>query len=115
MLNYWIYFGVSCLIPAIMILVPFFILRKTLMQETKMASFECGFDYMMATFLPFSLRFFVLALIFVIFDVEIALILPALLDLSMNPSQGLVFFVFLGILWVGTVYEWANSELDWKE
>nr|ADA69772.1 NADH dehydrogenase subunit 3 [Eurydice pulchra] len=77
--------------------------------------FECGFDPLGSGRLPFSLRFFVIAIVFLIFDVEIALLLPLLV----GGGESTVLWVslgggFLAVLVGGTLHEWREGALDWK-
>nr|WPS93682.1 NADH dehydrogenase subunit 3 [Nedyopus patrioticus patrioticus] len=87
----------------------------TLEDEDKMSSFECGFISFQGSRLTFSLQFFLVAIIFLIFDVEIALILP--LPLVTLGSSSLVVmmvcFVFLVVVLGGLYYEWGAGVLDW--
>nr|AND97111.1 NADH dehydrogenase subunit 3 [Stygobromus foliatus] len=86
-----------------------------LKDRNDLMPYECGFDPQKSARLPFSLRFFLLSLIFLIFDVEVALILP------LGASSHLVspailwvsaIFVIL-ILILGLFYEWALGSLEW--
>nr|YP_010026296.1 NADH dehydrogenase subunit 3 [Leptestheria brevirostris]QOQ37311.1 NADH dehydrogenase subunit 3 [Leptestheria brevirostris] len=89
---------------------------KTLGDREKSSPFECGFDPVVSSRLPFSLRFFLIALIFLIFDVEIVLLLPSIPSFSEVEQQtwvlNLVFF--LVVLLVGLYYEWNYGALDWS-
>nr|YP_009002521.1 NADH dehydrogenase subunit 3 [Cherax robustus]CDL72598.1 NADH dehydrogenase subunit 3 [Cherax robustus] len=90
--------------------------KKTIIDREKMSPFECGFDPKASARLPFSLRFFLIAVIFLIFDVEITLLLPLA---SVTPytnifswsSSGLYFLV---ILLLGLYYEWNKGALEWS-
>ena len=74
-------------------------------------SFECGFDVLCDSRIPFSLRFFLLTVVFLIFDVEIVLLLP--IPFIMGRVEGcLVAGVFFGVLILGLVYEWFDGSLD---
>nr|QOZ40957.1 NADH dehydrogenase subunit 3 [Berghia stephanieae] len=81
----------------------------------KLSAFECGFDPLSKMRAPFSTRFFLLVVLFLIFDIEIALLFPVL---SAIPSQSssvlfLSLGVFLLILLVGMFHEWNEGALDW--
>ena len=76
--------------------------------------FECGFSTAEERRFPFSLRFFLVALIFLIFDVELLLLFPYLRSLifSRGLIRFLVYLVFLSILSLGLFYEWNNIMLE---
>nr|YP_010397505.1 NADH dehydrogenase subunit 3 [Pagastia tianmumontana]UQJ73375.1 NADH dehydrogenase subunit 3 [Pagastia tianmumontana] len=90
--------------------------KKTLTDREKCSPFECGFDPMNSSRLPFSIRFFLIAIIFLIFDVEIALILPMIMiikfsNLMMWTSTSLIFIL---ILLIGLYHEWNQGALNWS-
>ena len=77
--------------------------------------FECGFDPNHSLRAPFSLRFFLVTLAFLVFDIEIALILPVPLDMLINAGSYYLSFSFIMfILWLGALYEWNSGALEWK-
>nr|ARH53993.1 NADH dehydrogenase subunit 3 [Phyllobrotica quadrimaculata] len=91
--------------------------KKTFYDREKNSPFECGFDPKTSARLPFSLHFFLIAIIFLIFDVEITLLLP--LILLMNSSNILnyisIFIFFIMILLFGLYYEWNQGALNWTK
>nr|AIT76127.1 NADH dehydrogenase subunit 3 [Lissachatina fulica]WJZ52999.1 NADH dehydrogenase subunit 3 [Lissachatina fulica] len=85
-------------------------------QTCKMTAFECGFEPLGETRIPFSMRFFVLVVLFLIFDVEVALLLPILtkiINLSWSTNMCVTLMVFLMILLFGLAYEWKEGSLNW--
>nr|YP_009479354.1 NADH dehydrogenase subunit 3 [Sabethes chloropterus]AVV61090.1 NADH dehydrogenase subunit 3 [Sabethes chloropterus] len=104
------------LITMIMMFISTLISKKTFMDREKCSPFECGFDPMNYSRLPFSLRFFLIAIIFLIFDVEIALILPMILIIkSSNLMNWLITsFTFIFILLIGLYHEWNQGALEWN-
>nr|YP_010388426.1 NADH dehydrogenase subunit 3 [Phyllidia elegans]UPP55828.1 NADH dehydrogenase subunit 3 [Phyllidia elegans] len=84
-------------------------------SSEKLTSFECGFDPLSKMRSPFSTRFFLLVVLFLIFDVEIALLFPVLSMLVSNFSFLMMssLFLFLLILIFGMFHEWNEGALDW--
>nr|YP_010241778.1 NADH dehydrogenase subunit 3 [Terebellum terebellum]QTI82465.1 NADH dehydrogenase subunit 3 [Terebellum terebellum] len=91
--------------------------KRAISDREKSSPFECGFDPIKSARLPFSLRFFLLAIIFLIFDVEIVLLFPVLTMMMNGFSSYLVIgsFIFLVILIVGLFHEWNEGSLDWAQ
>nr|UIX55371.1 NADH dehydrogenase subunit 3 [Eremiaphila sp.] len=89
--------------------------NKNIENREKSSPFECGFDPMSSSRLPFSLRFFMIAVIFLIFDVEITLILPmTIIPFSSNiMCWTLTSTMFLFILIMGLYHEWNQGSLQW--
>nr|YP_004934837.1 NADH dehydrogenase subunit 3 [Trichocera bimacula]AET13101.1 NADH dehydrogenase subunit 3 [Trichocera bimacula] len=89
--------------------------KKTITDREKCSPFECGFDPKSSSRLPFSLRFFLIAIIFLIFDVEIALILPMIMIINYSNlmvwTLTSLFFIF--ILLIGLYHEWNQGALEW--
>nr|WMH03352.1 NADH dehydrogenase subunit 3 [Encyrtus aurantii] len=91
-----------------------FVSKKMNKNREKMSSFECGFDSMSVNRLPFSLQFYLISIIFLIFDVEIALIMPFVYVNKM--TYLLVIFmviIIIMILLVGLYLEWIEGALMW--
>lgn len=90
--------------------------KKAVIDREKSSPFECGFDPINSARLPFSLRFFLIAIIFLIFDVEIALILPTVIILYTSNlvwwTSTTLFFIF--ILLIGLYHEWNQGALNWS-
>nr|AHB38937.1 NADH dehydrogenase subunit 3 [Coryphaena hippurus]AHG24741.1 NADH dehydrogenase subunit 3 [Coryphaena hippurus]QCC70776.1 NADH dehydrogenase subunit 3 [Coryphaena hippurus]WNH37069.1 NADH dehydrogenase subunit 3 [Coryphaena hippurus]BAN83146.1 NADH dehydrogenase subunit 3 [Coryphaena hippurus] len=83
----------------------------------KLSPFECGFDPLGTARLPFSLRFFLVAILFLLFDLEIALLLP--LPWGIQLESPLLTFVWIStvlvLLTIGLIYEWSQGGLEWAE
>nr|YP_009695354.1 NADH dehydrogenase subunit 3 [Diaphanes nubilus]QEJ81532.1 NADH dehydrogenase subunit 3 [Diaphanes nubilus] len=88
---------------------------KSILDREKNSPFECGFDPKSSPRIPFSLQFFLIGVIFLIFDIEIALILP--LILTMEHAKPIMFifisFLFIMILIMGLFHEWKQGALNW--
>ncbi len=98
---------ISFIIPAILFLLSIFTTMRMPESREKFRPYECGFDPNHSARTPFSLRFFLLAVIFLIFDVEIALLIPIpLLPSSTIISQAILpAFLFVLILLLGIFHE----------
>ena len=81
----------------------------------KLSAYECGFEPFEDSRLEFDVRFYLVAILFIIFDLEIAFLFPWAISLG---NIGLLGFssmmIFLGILTVGFIYEWKKGALDWE-
>nr|YP_009480395.1 NADH dehydrogenase subunit 3 [Nassarius fraterculus]ANH54171.1 NADH dehydrogenase subunit 3 [Nassarius fraterculus] len=91
--------------------------KRAISDREKNSPFECGFDPIKSARLPFSMRFFLLAIIFLIFDVEIVLLFPVLASMTGSFSLPLMIgtFIFLMILILGLFHEWNEGSLDWAQ
>nr|UCU06773.1 NADH dehydrogenase subunit 3 [Xylota coquilletti] len=89
--------------------------KKSYSDREKNSPFECGFDPMSSSRLPFSLKFFLITIIFLIFDVEIALILPMILIYNYSNLMiwSITSIVFILILLLGLYHEWNQGMLNW--
>nr|UXE35022.1 NADH dehydrogenase subunit 3 [Nematistius pectoralis] len=107
---------ITITLSAILAVVSFWLPQMTPDHE-KLSPYECGFDPLGSARLPFSLRFFLVAILFLLFDLEIALLLPLPWgDQLLSPL--LTFFwasAVLTILTLGLIYEWMQGGLEWAE
>lgn len=92
-----------------------FVVGKQKPDANKNAAYECGFDAFDDARSRFDVRFYLVAILFIIFDLEIAFLFPWAISLG---EIGLFGFwsmmVFLGVLTVGFIYEWNKGALDWE-
>nr|WIM50630.1 NADH dehydrogenase subunit 3 [Conus ventricosus]WIM50747.1 NADH dehydrogenase subunit 3 [Conus ventricosus]WIM50799.1 NADH dehydrogenase subunit 3 [Conus ventricosus] len=112
------YSSVVALVISVVVMLLGWVLSKRANEDREKSSpFECGFDPVKSARLPFSLRFFLLAIIFLIFDIEIVLLFPILVSVSGEMSMGLILglFIFLLILIIGLFHEWNEGSLDWAQ
>nr|AML25633.1 NADH dehydrogenase subunit 3 [Staphylinidae sp. BMNH 1274679] len=104
------------MIAIIVMLIASIISKKTFMDREKSSPFECGFDPKSYARMPFSLQFFLIAMIFLIFDVEITLLIPFIM--IMKISNLMIYFLtmsfFLIILLLGLYHEWTQGALNWS-
>nr|UER94116.1 NADH dehydrogenase subunit 3 [Ruspolia yunnana] len=114
----WLMFTISAIILVLSIVVmtlATILSKKTINDREKTSPFECGFDPKSSARLPFSLRFYLIAVIFLIFDVEIALLLPMtiIMQWSNIMSWSIISVIFLLILLIGLFHEWNQGALEW--
>nr|YP_009472888.1 NADH dehydrogenase subunit 3 [Acanthaspis ruficeps]AST10093.1 NADH dehydrogenase subunit 3 [Acanthaspis ruficeps] len=89
--------------------------KKSILDREKMSPFECGFDPKSSSRMPFSIQFFLIAVLFLIFDIEIVIILPMIIVLK-NSIINMWFMtvsIFITILLMGLYHEWNNGVLEW--
>jgi NADH-quinone oxidoreductase subunit A len=81
----------------------------------KLSAYECGFEPFDDARRPFDVRFYLVAILFIIFDLEVAFLFPWAVSLSATGLFGFLSMLgFLGVLTVGFVYEWRKGALDWE-
>jgi len=81
----------------------------------KVTPYECGFDPFFDTRIKFDVRFYVISILFIIFDVEIILCIPWAMNIFvLNIFSFYIMMFFLVILLVGFLYEWVKGVLDWQ-
>nr|ADC92520.1 NADH dehydrogenase subunit 3 [Colluricincla megarhyncha]AGL74610.1 NADH dehydrogenase subunit 3 [Colluricincla megarhyncha] len=86
-------------------------------DSEKLSPYECGFDPLGSARLPFSIRFFLVAILFLLFDLEIALLLPLPWAIQLQtPTTTLTWAsTLILLLTLGLIYEWAQGGLEWAE
>nr|YP_010350536.1 NADH dehydrogenase subunit 3 [Parabembras curtus]YP_010481297.1 NADH dehydrogenase subunit 3 [Parabembras curta]UOK10029.1 NADH dehydrogenase subunit 3 [Parabembras curtus]UVN21635.1 NADH dehydrogenase subunit 3 [Parabembras curta] len=107
---------IALVLSIILAIVSFWLPQMTPDHE-KLSPYECGFDPLGSARLPFSLRFFLVAILFLLFDLEIALLLPLPWG-DQLASPLLTFFwasTVLVLLTLGLIYEWIQGGLEWAE
>lgn len=103
-------------LSSILIYVNSLLAKKSIQEREKPSAFECGFDPKRSSRVPFSLRFYLIAVIFLIFDVEITLIIPLpviIIETLKFPVTSITVF-FITILVLGLYHEWNQGALQWK-
>nr|YP_009170625.1 NADH dehydrogenase subunit 3 [Phlebotomus chinensis]YP_011009216.1 NADH dehydrogenase subunit 3 [Phlebotomus sichuanensis]ALF07241.1 NADH dehydrogenase subunit 3 [Phlebotomus chinensis]WPV76907.1 NADH dehydrogenase subunit 3 [Phlebotomus sichuanensis]WPV76920.1 NADH dehydrogenase subunit 3 [Phlebotomus sichuanensis]WPV76933.1 NADH dehydrogenase subunit 3 [Phlebotomus sichuanensis]WPV76946.1 NADH dehydrogenase subunit 3 [Phlebotomus sichuanensis] len=104
------------LISSIVMLLASFLSKKTIIDREKSSPFECGFDPKTTSRIPFSLQFYLIGIIFLIFDIEIALLLPMILSFQISNIFPwlMTSLLFLLILIIGLFHEWYQGALNWS-
>jgi NADH-quinone oxidoreductase subunit A len=81
----------------------------------KLSPYECGFEAFEDARLKFDVRFYLVAILFIIFDLEIAFLFPwAVVFRDMGPAPFIAMTIFLGVLVIGFIYEWKKGALEWE-
>ena len=81
----------------------------------KLSAYECGFEPFQDSRMEFDVRFYLVAILFIIFDLEIAFLFPWAISLGTIGFLGFIsMMIFLFILTVGFIYEWKKGALDWE-
>nr|YP_010736851.1 NADH dehydrogenase subunit 3 [Macropsis perpetua]WEP24725.1 NADH dehydrogenase subunit 3 [Macropsis perpetua] len=110
-----IFFLISMLITFIIMIMINLVSIKSISDKEKLSPFECGFNPMSNKRMPFSIHFFLIAAIFLIFDVEIIIMIPMIM--TMKTSIMLWWMMtslsFVVVLILGLFHEWTNGMLNW--
>jgi len=83
-------------------------------SEEKLSPYECGFEPFEDSRIKFDVRYYLVAILFIIFDLEIAFLFPWAISLDKVGAFGIIAMgIFLGVLVVGFIYEWKKGALEW--
>jgi NADH-quinone oxidoreductase subunit A len=109
-----IFLALAIGLAGLMILASVIVARQRPDSE-KLAAYECGFDAFDDARRKFDVRFYLVAILFIIFDLEVAFLFPWAASLSQIGLFGFwSMIVFLAVLTVGFVYEWKKGALEWE-
>ncbi|WP_372426787.1 NADH-quinone oxidoreductase subunit A [Salinarimonas chemoclinalis] len=108
-----IFMGVALFIGVILLAAPFVVAYKSPDSE-KLSAYECGFNAFDDARMKFDVRFYLVAILFIIFDLEVAFLFPwAVVFGGIGWFGFWSMMIFLGVLTVGFVYEWKKGALEW--
>jgi len=109
-----IFIAVGLVVGVVMIVMGF-MLSPNKPDSEKLSPYECGFEAFEDARLKFDVRYYLVAILFIIFDLEIAFLFPWAVVLDEIGLFGLIaMFIFLGILVIGFIYEWKKGALEWE-
>nr|YP_010324982.1 NADH dehydrogenase subunit 3 [Amblyomma testudinarium]UNO54293.1 NADH dehydrogenase subunit 3 [Amblyomma testudinarium]BCG44738.1 NADH dehydrogenase subunit 3 [Amblyomma testudinarium]BCG67059.1 NADH dehydrogenase subunit 3 [Amblyomma testudinarium]BCG67072.1 NADH dehydrogenase subunit 3 [Amblyomma testudinarium]BCG67085.1 NADH dehydrogenase subunit 3 [Amblyomma testudinarium] len=112
----YVYMYIIFIILILIFMLFMIIFFKNTKSKEKLSPFECGFDPFSLSRVPFSLKFFFIAIIFLIFDVEIIIIMPyPILLFNKSFSLMLSFMMINLIIMFGLFFEWKNGMIDWMK
>jgi NADH-quinone oxidoreductase subunit A len=108
-----VFFGVALLIGLALMVAPFLVAVRNPDPE-KVSAYECGFNAFDDARMKFDVRFYLVAILFIIFDLEMSFLFPWAITLGDLGLYGYwSMMVFLGVLTVGFIYEWRKGALEW--
>ena len=113
-----IFAGLAAVIGVLFIVLPLVLAPKSPDAE-KLSAYECGFNAFDDARMKFDVRFYLVSILFIIFDLEVAFLFPWAVTLTDLERGDMVFafwsmMVFLGVLTVGFLYEWKKGALEWE-
>jgi NADH-quinone oxidoreductase subunit A len=108
-----IFIGISLVIGLALLVAPFIVAYRQPDPE-KLSAYECGFNAFDDARMKFDVRFYLVAIIFIIFDLEVAFLFPWAIAFGQLGAFGFwSMMVFLAVLTVGFIYEWKKGALEW--
>ena len=110
----FIFIGIAAGLSLFIILLAY--LRAPLKPDPeKLSAYECGFEAFSDARLKFNVRFYLIAILFIIFDLEVAFLFPWAITLGDIGVEGFwSMMAFLGLLTIGFIYEWKKGALEWE-
>jgi NADH-quinone oxidoreductase subunit A len=108
-----VFIGVALVIVLALLVIPFLVAYRQPDPE-KLSAYECGFNAFDDARMKFDVRFYLVAILFIIFDLEVSFLFPWAVVFGRLGAFGFwSMMVFLGILTVGFIYEWKKGALEW--
>ena len=108
-----VFMGVALLIGLALLIAPFIIAYQA-PDDRKLSAYECGFEAFSDARMKFDVRFYLVAILFIIFDLEVAFLFPWAVTFGSLGWFGFwSMMLFLGVLTIGFIYEWKKGALDW--
>lgn len=108
-----IFLGVSMAIPLALVVAPFLVAYRNPDPE-KLSAYECGFNSFDDARMKFDVRFYLVSILFIIFDLEVAFLFPWAVSFGEVGMFGFwSMMIFLGVLTIGFIYEWKKGALEW--
>jgi NADH-quinone oxidoreductase subunit A len=105
---------IACGLAVVMMSIPYVVAPRRPDKE-KMSAYECGFEAFDDARAQFDVRFYLVAILFIVFDLEVAFLFPWAMAFEENGTFGFwAMMVFLAVLTVGFVYEWKKGALEWE-
>ncbi len=109
-----IFLGIAGGLALVMVIASMIVARQRPDAE-KLSAYECGFEAFEDARIKFDVRFYLVAILFIIFDLEVAFLFPWAITLGKIGAYGFwSMMVFLGVLTVGFIYEWKKGALEWE-
>ena len=108
-----IFVAVALVIALALLIAPFLVAFKSPDAE-KLSAYECGFNAFDDARMKFDVRFYLVAILFIIFDLEVAFLFPWAVSFGQLGAYGFwSMMVFLAVLTIGFIYEWKKGALEW--
>ena len=109
-----VFIGVAALIGLVLLVVAFVVAYQQPDPE-KLSAYECGFNAFDDARMKFDIRFYLVSILFIIFDLEVAFLFPWAVAFKAVGAAGFwSMMAFLGVLTVGFIYEWKKGALEWE-
>jgi NADH-quinone oxidoreductase subunit A len=109
-----LFIGIAAAVCVLFLLIPL-IIAPSKPDPEKLSAYECGFNAFGDSRMKFDVRYYLVTLLFIIFDLEVAFLFPWAITLG---KTGVYAFwsmmVFLGVLTIGFIYEWRKGALEWE-
>jgi NADH-quinone oxidoreductase subunit A len=110
-----VFIVLSVILSVFLLLLSYLVSYKKKNDSEKLSAYECGFDPFGTGVSSFEVHFYIVGILFIIFDLEIIFLYPWAIYLGVLGGSGFcAIIVFLGVLTVGFIYEWQKGALDWS-